>query len=445
MKRLHVPARTAICLLFFASVGIFSSCSRAMGYSVLLWDYPEAALQDGTIVPVYIRSNISHVYVIGIPGTKEKVELPLWQLSEPQSMRRTRALAARYAACRHRYARVKNDGLPIHAEASNVSRNVYRLRKDEVVKLLYEGQGQPVMVGQNVALEGTWFYVLTTEGTRGWCFSYNLAQFETDASGNPVSVESGGEEPAAADTVFERLAEGVWYPEEYRPLIAAGTIDLTQIDASFYFKIDRGQKAVVMRTAEIDGRWPYDDVTKRADDSYQFDGSPVVVTVHSDDFIVVRSTDVSGRPQDRAFIRIAESVDALIAAERARRSALYAALCAAATSYRSAAYGTLLFAADGSFEWRGYDSLVPSLIPRQAGAAGVVEMQYIVSRSLARQYDGVLTFRFNRAADGAVSFLYSLKDNGLRLEDASGMTLNGAIVTGQGLSPLVLFFEKQNR
>ena len=39
-----------------------------MGYSVVLWTIPEQQIKSGDIVPVYIKSNISHVYVIGTQG-----------------------------------------------------------------------------------------------------------------------------------------------------------------------------------------------------------------------------------------------------------------------------------------------------------------------------------------------------------------------------------------
>ena len=71
-------------ILFFAfSIFLLSSCKdKIMGYSVVLWNAPEHHLRDCDIVPVYIRSNISQVYVISdAEGTK--IELPLWQLTEP--------------------------------------------------------------------------------------------------------------------------------------------------------------------------------------------------------------------------------------------------------------------------------------------------------------------------------------------------------------------------
>ena len=54
------------------------SCSGIIGYGVLLWNDTEHKLSDGTVVPVYLKSNISKVYVIGLPDSKEKVEVPLW-------------------------------------------------------------------------------------------------------------------------------------------------------------------------------------------------------------------------------------------------------------------------------------------------------------------------------------------------------------------------------
>ena len=46
--------------LLVLSLFIFTSCSGIMGYGVMLWNLPESGLRDGDIVPVYIKSNISH-------------------------------------------------------------------------------------------------------------------------------------------------------------------------------------------------------------------------------------------------------------------------------------------------------------------------------------------------------------------------------------------------
>ena len=137
-----------------------------MGYGVLLWGVPEERLQDGEIVPVYIKSNISHVYVIGVGGGK--IEVPLWQLTEPMSKRKAELAATEYAEFRRQYARAAIDGLPIRAEAANVAQQVYRLKKNEVIKLLYKGTGDDVMAGSRI-LEGEWLRVLTYDGCVRHC------------------------------------------------------------------------------------------------------------------------------------------------------------------------------------------------------------------------------------------------------------------------------------
>ena len=78
-----------------------SACSGLMGHSVVLWSIPEYNLQDGDIVPVYIKSSISQVYVIGVPGTKEKIEVPLWQITDPESKSKTKKNALKYEEYKH--------------------------------------------------------------------------------------------------------------------------------------------------------------------------------------------------------------------------------------------------------------------------------------------------------------------------------------------------------
>ena len=90
--KLFVLVTVVLCAIFS-----FSSCSRLMGYSVVLWSVPEQNLTDGMIVPVYIKSNITHTYVIGIPETDQKCEVPLWQISEPTSKKDVKELSEKYA------------------------------------------------------------------------------------------------------------------------------------------------------------------------------------------------------------------------------------------------------------------------------------------------------------------------------------------------------------
>lgn len=111
----------AFALFIISAIFAFTSCSKKIGYSVVLWSIPKENLSDGTIVPVYIKSNISHCYVIGIPDTELKCEVPLWKISEPTSKRKVVDVQKKYAEYQHYYASVKRDGLPIRSEPQNTS------------------------------------------------------------------------------------------------------------------------------------------------------------------------------------------------------------------------------------------------------------------------------------------------------------------------------------
>lgn len=411
-----------------------------MGYGVLLWDIPERNLRDGDIVPVYIRSNISHTYAISVPDGKERFDIPLWQITEPESRRKAKKTAAQYEAYRHQYASVKLDGLPVRADTVNTARQVYRLRKGEIIKLLYKGKGDPVMAG-NTALEGDWMRVLTQDGTQGWCFSYNLEQFATERGGGIV----GGEIIAVEeeDFVIKEVISKTWHPDYYRAMIDSQRIDVTRMNAAYCFTVDEENEKINLNLPDMHGSWRYAGALKTGNAEYTFTDTPVKIHIRSDTHIVVTCSDEGGRPRDFNFItlREEENIAEIVAAERDRRVAEYRTLYNFGPNFKSASYGQLSLRDDMSFTWRNNRSLIPAIISQSARSGGTVEISYFIDDSLASQYDGILTFAFEGMKD-KVNFLYEMTDNGIRLEDATGAQFEGNTLVRRGISPFVIFFEK---
>ena len=425
----------AICAISFA----LASCSRFMGYGMLLWDIPERELRDGDILPVYIRSNISHTYAVSAPDSKDRFDIPLWQITTPASRRETKKIKLRYAEFLHRYASVKLDGLPIRAEPVNTARQVYRLRKGEIIKILYKGEGQAVMTGSD-ALEGNWLRVLTSSGTQGWCFSYNLELFEMQKGGEAAPGAGSGEEEK--DDAFEKLAGTIWYPDYYRSMIREKRIDPIRMNAAYCFTVDAENQKVSLNLPERYGSWEYGAAMKTADGEYTFTDTPVKVSVR-DNYIAVTCADDAGRPRDYNFIALGDDVDiaALVAEEKERRGAEYVRIAAAGPNFKSAAYGQLSLKRDGSFTWKDNRRLVPSLIAESAKGGGTVGIDYFIDELLSPQYDGVLSFSFE-GMKAKVNFLYKIEANGIRLEDAAEARFEGNTLVRRGASPLVIFFEK---
>ena len=432
MKKLFVP------LLFLFSLLLTSCSDKVMGYSVVLWTIPEQQLKSGDIVPVYIKSNISHVYVIGTESG-EKAELALWQLTEPVKKSKIKNIAARYAENAATYASVKLDGLPCRAEPVNTAKQVYRLRKGEIIKILYKGQGQKPMAGQT-PLEGDWYRILTGDGTLGWCFSYNLTLYETDAEGQPVD---GAEiiEEEEDDGYWNTIAANVWYPDYFRTMIDGGNIDLGLIHPLYKFTIDTENKKVSLNTTSIHESWDYDGYTKTDEYEYSLNGISLKIIYRRANYIVLRYTDSSGKPQDLNFVTIAENISDIVNAEKERRSQAYMQIWSHGPIYSSSSYGKIEFNEDGSFKWTNFKLLVPSIIDAGTKSTGSASVKYSLSKDLTSSYDGVLTMKFD-GMSSEVNFLYKLDGTALRLEDTTGANFSGSQITSRGVSPVIIYMKK---
>ncbi|MBQ0039107.1 MAG: SH3 domain-containing protein [Treponema sp.] len=425
-----------------------TSCSGIIGYSVLLWNDNEHKLSDGTVVPVYLKSNISKVYVIGLPDSKEKIELPLWQLSSPEKKSKAIKRSEKYAEYHNMYAKSAIDGLPIRADKVNTSKQVYRLRKNETVKTLYKGKGVAPQNG-GVPLEGEWLHVLTSNGTEGWCFSYNLRLYEMKAEvvaeQNSVVAENVEEE---VDTLIEEVLGTTWYPEFYGSMISKKQIDLEYFNSTYKFNTGYSNGTISIVLPEYELSFPFNGTTKTDDREYEFNDAPLQLTVRSKKSIVVKYTDERGMPRSFNFTSLGDrSIEQIIKDEEERRDNEYKAISVSGPDFKSGNYGMISFNDGKQFSWSGFNKLVPSVIPSGAKGFGDIEIKYFIPAELKASWDGVLTFEFE-GTEKEVNFLYKKEDNGIRLtvgnithryEASSGRNISSVTLPSNSV---VMFFQK---
>ena len=430
--------------LFILSSFFLISCKdKVIGYSVVLWNNPEQEIKSGDVLPVYIKSNISHVYIAGknlnLNENEQKIEIPLWQLTEPVKKSKLSSVKEKYQENARTYANVKTDGLPCRAEPVNTAKQVYRLRKGEIIKILYKGNGQSPMTGGK-PLPGEWYKILTDNGTTGWCFSYNLAQFTIDSQGNVIGTEA--EEIQEEDVILKSMLAKRWYPDSYSSMIRDQHINPDRMNSSYGFETGAESGTVKLILDGINISWPYNGVTKTPDKTYKYNDIPIEITVRKADYIVLRYTGADGKPKDFNMVTISENIDELIAKENLRRTDEYAKLYTNGGNFQSSNYGQLTFNVDGTFEWTDYKFLVPSLISKKAGNTGTVSIKYFISDSLKANYDGILTFKFDNMSS-EVNFLYKMEKNNIRMADASDAVFRNETVIRLGSSPLILYFAGQ--
>lgn len=421
-------------VLLLSALALFLSCSGHIGYGVINWSLPEHVLAAGDVVPVFIQSNIGKVYVIGA-GTdrKKRVEVPLWQLTLYKSKSRATKEARKLEEYRYTYATAKTDGLPVRAQPDNTSRQVYRLRLGQKLRIVRKGEGAPVVAG-NAPLEGSWYEVLTDDGSTGWCFSYNLSLFDERAD---TSVIVEGDE--GSDGLIEAVLSRVWYPDYYRTMVESNRIDIGRISPLWGFF--PGKDSGVARIELQDGvvTFPYTSIVKAEERLYRFEGSTLTVQVRRSDSILVQYTDKDGMPQALFFASLDLTPQELIEGERARRDGILNEIRSSGPLYVSGNYGVLQFLPAGKFLWSGYQLLVPGLIPAGAGGGGTVEVRNFPGEAVKDSCDGVLSFLFDSTGLW-VNFLYDLSPQGLKLEYVSASNIKDSVVGSRNLNPLVIFF-----
>ncbi|MDR2663765.1 MAG: SH3 domain-containing protein [Treponema sp.] len=435
--------------VFFAALLFFlASCSnKNIGWGVLLWYTDEPPIPSGTVLPIQVRSNIEQAWIAGVP---EELQTPEYQVAEiplPHlEFFRTRGGAEKYAAAfsalAQSYAETMQDGLPIRDKPENNARRTYRLKEGEIVKLLEKAEGVSAISSTGAPLEGDWYKVLTKSGSIGYCFSFRLRIFE-HATG-PL-----GDEEVAADTGndrdLERMLSRIWHPESYGAMINSGRIDIDALGRNYSFQSGIANGKARIRLENADVTFPYRKIVKTGDKSWNFDGTPLHVTLRSETVLEARWEDEKGAQQSATFVILPVPIETVINQERGRRENKYQTLYVRGPAFQSSNYGTLVLNSSGGFTWDEVNSLPEGMISGSVLGSGSLDMDYYLSGEMAERYTGALALRLNAVSGGrrTLVFAYTLDNQGLRMEYIPGDYLNGRTVGRRAPSPFVIYFSTE--
>jgi hypothetical protein len=427
---------------------VLSACSSRLGWGVLLWSTEDPPIPSGTILPVYIRSNINKVWVVGIPDSYldkkdriNKMEIPLSRFEMAGSKSKAKKRAAAFSQYAHIYAENMQDGLPIRDNPDNNARRVYRLRTGEIIKVLSLAQGIPAISATGDPLPGDWYRVLTEDGKTGYCFSYRLKLFEHYGGPLAASAPAGTDNNAVPDDDLDMLMSKTWSPELYLTMVNYKRINLEELYRHWCF--DPGQETGTARiyVPGYDLNFSYNAIRPNGPRAWRFEGSNLLMQMRSDTTIAVQFSEGSGSMKTLLFVALPITVDDLIMQESSRRERLYDAIYSQGPVFTSNNYGTIAFNEDGSFVWRGFDLLVPRFIPESAEGNGTVLMDLFLDPALEDRYSGAFTLHF--AGEAAVlRCMYALDNQGFRIEVAPESTIEDSTVIRRAASPMVLYFFK---
>lgn len=427
-----------------------------MGWGVLLWSTENPPVPSGTMLPVYIKSNIDQVWVVGIPeefrGAKtdvKKMEVPLSQFEFTGSKSKTRKYAAEFAPYARVYAENLHDGLPVRETPDNSARRVYRLRTGEVIKILNIAKGAAAISASGEPLPGDWYRVLTHDGIIGFCFSNRLKLF--DNLDEPVQTSSVARGETNQDPDLDMVMSKTWSAESYLQMVTARRLNIAELEKKWRFEPGQDSGIAKIILPELEKEFRYEGIFPDGERAWRFEGANLQMHLRSNTTLAVQYKEDSGGMRTLLFVSLSSNINDLILQENARRSEQFAAIYDQGPKYSSNNYGTITFSAQGSFVWEDYDLLVPNLISMDATGSGRVQMDLFLTPSFEERYTGACTFRFAGAGaafsggsnNSRIRFMYSLDSQGIRLEVVPDYAVEDVTVTRRSSSPMVLYFYRE--
>jgi hypothetical protein len=416
--------------LFGLLLGLYS-CGGPHDFGVVLWAPPGGPLANGDQVSVVRLSEESGKASVRAREVKGAVELEAWRLRLASSRDQLRAEAEAYAPYLSSFAYAQRDGLPLRENPEQEARRVYKLREGQVVKVLSRGE-VPVQIG---SYQDYWYRVLTDDGYEGWCFGYFLPVFQSE--GDPLAEAAALK---AKDPLLEALQATAWRPEFFQEMVDNGRIDLERFDPEIGFFLDPSRQQALLSLPGFRQNWDYREIANVGPSRYVIEGPELRVAMSGPDRMVL--TYLRNEQQlAQVFIDFTGDLEKLIAAEKARRQALFQEFLRRGPVMTSNAYGRILLSSEMRFHWEGFGRLADQAFLRPVAGDGVVDFAYHLSKELAASFDGVITFRFAEYGPSqGSSFVYKFDGPGVRLVFLRAQAIRDIEALSLEASPLVIYF-----
>jgi hypothetical protein len=397
------------------------------------------------VLPVYIRSNIDQVWVVGAPdstkrrGSTRKIEVPLPQFEFAGNRRNAIRLAEEFSEFAAIYAENLQDGLPVRENPDNNSRRVYRLRVGEIIKVLDKVEGSPPISASGEPLPGNWYRVLTNGGVTGFCFSYRLKMFSHHYGPLQAAPEARAE--TLPDPDLDMIMSRTWSAEIYQQMINSRRINIREFERNYRF--DPGQDTGIAKIVlpDMEMEFKYNSIYPEGERSWRFEGANLQMTLRSNTTLAVQFLENTGLRRTLIFVALSSDIDDIITQENNRREALFMTIYNQGPVFTSNNFGTIIFTETGGFSWTGFNLLVPQIIPENTIGEGRVLMDLFITQSFTERYNGAFTLRFTETRPNLnLRFMYNLDNQGLRMEVVPDYAVENITVTRRAPSPMVLYF-----
>lgn len=461
---LRRPLLLATALLLAFSL---SGCTRRLGWGVVLWNFdgterttgiaedpgdesvpapdnpaaeggPESPdrVTAGTVVPVLIKSNINQTYVVEHPGTRTKVEVPIWKIELFRRKKDAETRARAFAPFARLYAVALRDGLVLRDEPRNTAGQVYRMRRDQTIKLLERTEGEAVTTGGK-PLPGEWYLAMGEDGTRGYVFSNQLRIYDESEGPAAGAAASGPDMNAELDLLFSRT----WRPAYFKTMIEQDRVDLERLGPQFGIFTDAVRRQIRIEYPGASRFFNYTNILPQADGSFRFEGQPLGIRFPDPESLEL-TIDSDYGAGTYSFIVFDQDIREIVRREELRRANVLSRMIADGDRFVSDEWGALTLSRSGRFTWAAYDKLIPDAVPEYAGEAGAIVLGLFPGPLLAGEWDGGLSLFFDGGSRPRVDFVYRATPGGLDLQLVRPIDKEWAVVNTLSEPPVRIRFRR---
>ncbi|MEN6297447.1 MAG: SH3 domain-containing protein [Rectinema sp.] len=424
---------------------LLSGCARREGWGMVLWSVKGTAVKGGAVVPIYLKSNISKSYVIGLPDdNKTKIEVPFPSLEFFSSKSAAETRAREFAPYAALYLSAGRDGLPIREKPSVNARRVYRLRLGESVKVLSVADGEAVFTGGK-ALPGEWYFVQAIDGTRGYVFSNTMVLYEEkEGTAAPVIASS----PAPSASLLDIIYAKPWRPAYYQIMVDDSTIDPDLFILRYGLFADAKNSQVRIELPGYSGAFSFTSVSQSGDWlvfeksklRIRFENESTIVADWSGTDQVLADEGWSQGGQAARFVQLDASIPVLLAGENSRRESELKAFFQRGSQLQSNGESTISFLSDtagilsvdlkGTFEWSHTDQLPAGFAPEIPAEArdnvikGEIRFGLHLGTAISSAWMGGFSLLVGDNPDRQ-DFVYRFENGQLVIAKADSVTLRG--------------------
>ncbi len=138
----------------FIVISTFSSCSQKLiGYGTILWAPEDSLFQTGQTVTIISESELADVYLLNDGISEETIQMERWRVAFFEDEILAKEKSKTILEYKTIFARNLKDGLLIREQPSINSERVYKMRKNQIIKVSAR-TAEIYAVGQ---YEGYWY------------------------------------------------------------------------------------------------------------------------------------------------------------------------------------------------------------------------------------------------------------------------------------------------